>query len=152
LYRSITTRKVSLFAGAVALVIVIIFTLIPGSNAAAEEDATINVERLVGTYVGITIDFSTEINGSFAGTVNGKHFNCETIPPNKLYCIGPLAYWTGPATLHIYSQSSGEIVFSEIVAAPPKNGDSNGSPTEPEPPAPPESEECPAGECEININ
>ena len=144
LYSSLK-RRTGLIFSMLLLGIVLILTLLPGSNVAAEEDATINMERLVGTYVGITIDFPFEITGSFAGTVNGKHFNCETIPPNTLYCIGPLAYWTGPATLHIYSQGSGEIIFSEFIAAPPKNSEPDA------PPAPPESEECPEGECQINI-
>jgi hypothetical protein len=56
--------------------------------------------------------------------MNGKHFDCQTIPPNKLYCIGPLAYWVDSATLFIYAQGSGEVIFSKIISVPPNNGDS----------------------------
>jgi hypothetical protein len=118
------TKRTRLMIGTIALVFSFMLTLIPGSNAAAENEATVNVKRLVGTYVGITIDFPTEINGSFGGTMNGKHFDCQTIPPNELYCFGPLAYWVDSATLFIYAQGSGEVIFSKIISVPPNNGDS----------------------------
>jgi hypothetical protein len=124
------TQGIGRTIGMLSLIFVLVFILIPGSNAAAE-GAIVYMERLVGTFVGFTIDFPNEISGDFAGTINGKHFDCETIPPNKLYCMGPFAYWSGAATLHIYVKGSGEVILSKVILPPNKNG------TDPDPdPAP----------------
>lgn len=134
-------RAVSL---ATAALVLFALSFFPATVAA--EGETVYIERLVGTYVGITIVFPDGIDGSFAGTVNGKHFDCEVIPPDALYCIGPLAYWSTPATLHIYSQGDGEILFSQVISVPPKSGEPEGGP-----PPEPDSEECPPEECDIQV-
>ena len=134
MHRSTRTRRFSRTIGLVALVFLLVLVMIPFSNVAAEEGNIDDVERLVGVYVGITIHFPGGISGSFGGTMNGKHFDCETIPPNTLYCIGPFAYWVGPAYLHIYDQSTGEVIYSELVEVPPKNAEPEGPPPPPPPP------------------
>ena len=125
--RSFCTQGYGRTLCVLSIMVVLVLTLTPGTNAAAE-GAVVTIERLAGISVGITIHFPTEISGSFAGTMNGKHFDCDTIPPDSLYCVGPFPYWAGGAVLHIYSQSSGEVIFSRLLLPPPDGRPDRGTP------------------------
>jgi len=92
---------------------------------AVGEGATAEVTRLGGTMVGIKIVFDEPISGNYHGSVNyNSLWNCWTLPPNTLYCIGPLATWVKSATLNIYSVPGGEVVLSRTIDAPPNPGES----------------------------
>ena len=123
--------------------IAIMLALLPISIAFAADDAFVHVDPLGRSEVGITIVFPDGISGSFAGTINGNHFDCETIPPDTLYCIGPFAYWMDPSTLHIYTVPDGEVVLSKVISYPPVGGPDTG------PPPPPS--DC-DGECQTQID
>jgi len=113
-------------------------TLTTSLVSALGEGATIHVTRLIGTIVGIKIEFDSDISGRFARVINGKHFDCITVNSRTLYCVGPLPYWTGPATLHIYETPGGNVIFSRVVSVPPKVGEPDVTPPE----DPPECIEC----------
>ena len=110
----------------------LILLLTTSLASALGEGSTIHVTRLTGTIVGIKIKFDSDISGDFAGVIHGKHFDCVTVGPRTLYCVGPLAYWVGSATLHIYETPSGNVILTRVISAPPKVGESGV--TLPEPP------------------
>jgi len=87
-----------------------------------DNDATVEVFRVNRLFVVIKITFPSDINGGFAGTLNGKHFDCVTASSNTLICIGP--FRTGPeyATLTIYDQDTKENVLQKTLKSPPTNG------------------------------
>ena len=129
----------------VLLALLLIMMLTTGLASAAGEEASVFVTRLTGTYIGVKIIFPEPISGNFAGVINGNHFDCETIPPDTLYCVGPLAALIDAATLHVYENPSGNIILSTVISAPPRNGDIGVLPS-PEP----KNEQCPPGECETS--
>ena len=135
-------KNLSQKARNVLLNLLLVLMLTTSVVSAAGENASVFVTRLPGTYVGIKIAFPDGISGSFAGVIHGNHFSCVTIPSDTLYCIGKLASWVNAATLHIYEHPGGNVIFSKVISSPPRIGETDVTP--------PESEECPPGECEFN--
>ena len=116
--RQSRVRKVSL-----VLFLVMVFSLFATSVYARQsDDPTVNVFRINRLYVLIKITFPTEISGNFAGTLAGKHFDCVTVPPSTLICIGPFRYGPEYATLTIYDQDTKENIFQKALKSPPANG------------------------------
>jgi hypothetical protein len=110
-----------------------------GSRAAFAQTETASVEvfRIFGTWVGIKIIFPNDISGNFAGVLNGKHFDCATIPSNTLYCMGPFAQWSDEGTLFIYDNVSDEIVLKKVINPPlGSQGEEVTPPAEVTPPPP----------------
>lgn len=143
MFSALNNKKINRKVRDITLSLLLILMLSTSLVSAAGEDATVFVTRLTGTYVGIKIVFPEPISGDFAGVINGNHFNCLTVPPDTLYCIGQLAPWVDAATLHIYEHPSGNVIFSKVISSPPGIGETDVTPPEPEP----ENEECPPGEC-----
>jgi hypothetical protein len=141
MFITLNAQKIKQKTRNILLTTLLILMLTTSLASAAGEDATVFVTRLTGTYVGIKIVFPEPISGNFAGVIHGNHFDCITVPPDTLYCIGPLAPWVDAATLHIYENPSGDVILSKVISSPPRIGDSGVIPPEPE------SEECPPGEC-----
>lgn len=121
----------------ITIIWILLLILTTSFVSALGEDATIHVTRLVGTFVGIKIEFASPISGSFAGVLNGRHFDCVTVGTSTLYCIGPFAHWVGSGTLHIYETPGGEIILTRAVSVPPKAGETEVTPPDP-PPSEPE--------------
>jgi len=142
MFVALETKMIKRKTRDVLLVLLLILVFTTNLVSAAGEDATVFVTRLTGTYVGVKIVFSEPISGNFAGVIHGNHFDCLTVPPDTLYCIGPLAPWVDAATLHIYENPSGNVIFSKVISSPPGVGGSDVIP-----PSPP-SDGCPPQECE----
>ena len=139
--RQSRVRKVSL-----VLFLVMVFSLFATSVYARQsEDPTVNVFRINRLYVLIKITFPTEISGNFAGTLAGKHFDCVTVPPSTLICIGPFRYGPEAATLTIYDQDTKENFFEKVIKSPPApgTGDETPEPKPTEEPSEEPSEEIP---------
>jgi hypothetical protein len=112
------SRKASMF-----LLFVMIFSLFATSVYARQSDEpTVDVFRIDSMSVIIKITFPSEISGEFAGTLAGKHFDCVTVPPSTLICIGPFRVGPEYATLTIYDQDTKENVFAKALKSPPSNG------------------------------
>lgn len=112
------SRKVSMF-----LLFVMVFSLFATSVYARQSDeTTVDVFRIDRMSVIIKITFPSEISGSFAGTLAGKHFDCVTVPPSTLICIGPFRVGPDYATLTIYDQDTKENIFQKALKSPPSNG------------------------------
>jgi hypothetical protein len=77
------------------------------------------VIRLNDHYIGIKIVFPTDISGHFSGFINQKHFDCLTIPPRTLFCIGPLDKSERLVTLYLYLHDSQEIVLEQPIEVGP---------------------------------
>lgn len=102
-----------------ALLITLLTLMLFASPAAAAGEADITVIRLSDHYIGIKIVFPTDINGHFSGFINQKHFDCLTIPPRTLFCIGPLDKSERLVTLYLYSHDSQEIVLEQPIEVGP---------------------------------
>lgn len=119
-------------------IVILILILTTSLVSAAGEGATVTVTRLSNTKIGIKIVFPNEISGNFGGVIYPNYFDCDTYPPNTLYCVAPLAYWVDAATLHIYGIPGGEVMLTKIISVPPRLGES----PEPPPEEIPECQEC----------
>jgi hypothetical protein len=107
----------------IILFFVIVFSFFATSVSARQtEDPTVEVFRMNGLYVIIKITFPTEISGSFAGTLAGKHFDCVTLPPSTLICMGSFRVGPDYATLTIYDQDTKENILVKALKSPPSNG------------------------------
>jgi hypothetical protein len=105
------------------LIIAVVFSLLGRAVVLAQgEETIVEVFPLNGNYIGIKITFPTEISGSFAGTLAGKHFDCVVVPTNVLYCMGPFRNGPDPALLTIYDQDTEEIVLREVISPPQRPG------------------------------
>jgi hypothetical protein len=74
--------------------------------------------RLGGTHVEIKITFPDGISGNFTGFVNGNAFDCATIPPNVVDCIGPYQQGAGASTFFLIDQSTKETILKQVVSPP----------------------------------
>ena len=117
------------------MLLVMVFSLFATAVHAQDEQATVEVFRVDRTFVILKITFPTEISGSFAGTLAGKHFDCITLPPNVLICIGRFRVSPDPALLTIYDQDTKENILQKVIYSP--RGEDKG---EDEIPAPVENE------------
>lgn len=112
------------------LLLGLVFSFFGRAAHAQEADATVEVFRLNNPFILLKITFADEISGSFAGEMAGKHFDCLTIPPHVLICIGRFRAGPDPALLTIYDQETKEIVLQKVINSPPGKGGGD------EPPAP----------------
>lgn len=126
------------------LLLVIGLSLFVNSAALAQEDEPIvEVIRLTDMYIGIKITFPSDISGNFAGTVREKHFNCLTVPPNALYCVGPFRVGMDPSLLTIYDTDTGEFLLQTTIYSPKSLGNEDEPAPEVDPcEENPESFEC----------
>ena len=148
MFSNLNIKKTNHRVHNILLILILLLMLTTNLASAAGEDASVFVTRLTGTNIGIKIIFPEPISGNFWGVIHGHHFSCATIPPDTLYCIGPLATWVDAATLHIYEHPSGNVIFSKVISSPKKIGGSEETPTDPQPEPEPEDPECPPGECQ----
>lgn len=120
----------------IVLLLVMLFSLFVGAVQALGDEATVEVFRLDKTFVILKITFPTEISGNFAGVVAGKQFDCITLPPNVLICIGRFREGSDPSFLTIYDKDTEENILQQVISSPrlPGEGDK-------EPPTPPPSQD-----------
>lgn len=102
-----------------AFLITLLTLLLFTGPAAAAEEAEVTVIRLSNHYIAIKVVFPTDISGHFSGFINQKHFDCLTIPPRTLFCIGPLDKSERLVTLYLYSHDRQEIVLEQPVEVSP---------------------------------
>ena len=108
--------------------VLLLSILYVGVVYAREDKAQIDVYRIDKTFVILKITFPTDISGNFAGTLAGKHFDCITIPPNVVLCIGRFRAGSDPSFLTLYDQDTKENVLVQLVTSPPW-GDPSGDET-----------------------
>lgn len=140
------SRKIGFVVG----LVVILSLLVSATVYAQTGDATVEVVRFGGTFVGIKITFPTEISGDFVGMISGKSLDCITVPPNVVYCIGPFQKGAGPSTLFLIDRDTKETVLQKIVSPPRMQGSGEGETLIPPvelPVEPPDFPECPPEEC-----
>jgi hypothetical protein len=142
MFSLLNSRKFNTKVRTVLFMVVLMLMLTTSLASAADDGTTLTINRLDNTKVGIEIVFPNGISGEFGGLIYPNYFDCETYPPDTIYCIATLPYWVDAATLHIFSIPGGDVVYSEIISVPRKSGE----PDLPSPPPP--SEECPFGECQ----
>jgi hypothetical protein len=135
----IMKNKAGLRKFSIVLLLVMLVSLFGGAAYARAEVATVDVFRIDRTFILLKITFPNDISGSFAGEMAGKHFDCLTIPPNILICIGRFRVGPDPAFLTIYDQDTDEIILQKVIKSPPGNGKGEGEeqPAAPTPPPPP---------------
>ena len=135
------SRKINTKVRNVLLIVVLMLMFTTSLASAADDGTTLTLSRLDNTKVGIQIVFPNGISGEFGGLIYPHYFDCETYPPDTIYCIATLPYWVDAATLHIFGIPGGDVVFSEIISVPRNPGEPDELP-----PPPPPIEEC--SECQ----
>jgi hypothetical protein len=131
------SRKINTRVRNVLLIVMLMLMFTTSLASAADDGTTLTLTRLDNTKVGILIVFPNGISGEFGGLIYPHYFDCETYPPDTIYCIATLPYWVDAATLHIFGIPGGDVVFSEIISVPRNPGEPDELP-----PPPPPSEEC----------
>ncbi|MEW6240453.1 MAG: hypothetical protein AB1564_06555 [Chloroflexota bacterium] len=102
-----------------AILITLLALILTATPVLAADAAEITVIRLNDHYIGIKIVFPTDISGHFSGFINQKHFDCLTLPPRTLFCIGPLDKSERLVTLYLYSHDLQEIVLEQPIEVGP---------------------------------
>ncbi|MEW6027938.1 MAG: hypothetical protein ACOYZ8_15540 [Chloroflexota bacterium] len=102
-----------------AILITLLALILTATPVLAADAAEITVIRLNDHYIGIKIVFPTDISGHFSGFINQKHFDCLTLPPCTLFCIGPLDKSERLVTLYLYSHDLQEIVLEQPIEVGP---------------------------------
>lgn len=107
----------------IVMLLVMVLSLFGTAAHAQDEQATVEVFRIDRTFVILKITFPTEIGGSFAGTLAGKHFDCVTLAPSTLICIGRFRVSPDPALLTIYDLDTKENILEKVIYSPRGGGE-----------------------------
>ena len=102
------------------LVIVLVLSLFVSVTVYAQDGApTVEVFRMGGTtHVEIKITFPGGVSGNFSGWALGNKFDCKTVPPDVVYCSGPLQKSVGAVTFILLDEDTNAPVLTEVVVSP----------------------------------
>jgi hypothetical protein len=101
-------------------VFVLVLSLLVSATAYAQDgNPTVEVFRMGGTtHVEIKITFPGGVSGNFSGWALGNKFDCKTIPPDVVYCSGPLQKSVGAVTFILMDEDTNTPVLTEVVVSP----------------------------------
>ncbi|MBI5953151.1 MAG: hypothetical protein HY865_15960 [Chloroflexi bacterium] len=133
-----TTKTVFRKFGFVFAIVFVLSLLVSATVYAQDGAPTVEVFRMGGTtHVEIKITFPGGVSGNFSGWALGSKFDCKTVPPDVVYCSGPLQKSVGAVTFVLMDEDTNAPVLTEVVVSPRPLAGNDPQPTE-EPEAPPE--------------
>jgi hypothetical protein len=138
-------NKAGLRKLSIVLLLVLLASVFGTAVYARTDKTSVDVYRIDATFIILKITFPNDISGNFAGEMAGKHFDCLTIPPNILICIGRFRVGSDPSFLTIYDKDTDAIILQTVITSPPNNKGGGDEP--PATPAPTQSQDDTCTEC-----